>query len=157
LGQAQNLHASAVLLGDRGVLIAGESGFGKTTLALALVDYFTRLGHFSRLVSDDQVLIEGVRGRLVCHTPQPISGIVEIYGIGPRPLEFEPSMIADLLVRLVPSAAAQRFPEVLTESVAACDLACLELTARNARAAVLAVASWFSIPPFYRETGDRRS
>lgn len=157
MAQAQNLHASAVLLGDRGVLVAGESGSGKTTLALALVDHFTQLGHFSRLVSDDQVLIEAVRGRLVCRAPQTISGIVEIYGIGPRPLQSEPCMIADLLLRLVPSAAAQRFPEALTESVAGCDLACLELTARNAQAAVFAVASWFSIPPFRRGTGVHRS
>lgn len=157
MAQAQNLHASAVLLGDRGVLIAGESGCGKTTLALALLAHFRRLGHFSRLVSDDQVLIEAVRGQLVCRAPQAISGAVEIYGIGPRPVEFEPSMVADLVVRLVPSAQAQRFSLGLTESVAGCDLACLELAARNAQAAVLAVASWFSICPFRRETGDHRN
>ncbi len=144
----QNLHVTAVLLGDRGVLIAGKSGSGKTTLALALIDHFLRSGGFARLVSDDQVLIATSNGRLICSAPQAIAGLVEVYGIGPRQLESESQMVADLIVRLVPAAAAQRFPENKTESLLGCRIPCLELAAGNVQAAVLAVASWFSAPPF---------
>ncbi|GLS29782.1 HPr Serine kinase C-terminal domain-containing protein [Mesorhizobium albiziae] len=144
----QNLHASALLLGDRGVLIAGASGSGKTTLALALIEGFARHGRFARLVSDDQILISARNGRIFCRAPSTIAGLAEIHGVGPRPLDFEPGMIADLLVRLVPAASAQRFQEAGTESLAGCDIPCLQLAAGNAQAAVLAVASWFSAPPF---------
>jgi serine kinase of HPr protein (carbohydrate metabolism regulator) len=146
--QVPNLHASAILLGDRGILIAGESGSGKTTLALALIDRFTRSGQFSRLVCDDQVLLVAAQDRLICRAPQTIGGLVEVYGLGPRPLEFESQMIVDLLVRLVPPTAAQRFPEGRIESLAGCSLPCLELVTGNVQAAVFAVASWFSVAPF---------
>lgn len=48
---ARHLHASAVALGPRGLLILGAAGAGKTTLALALV----ALG--AELVADDRVLV----------------------------------------------------------------------------------------------------
>lgn len=144
----QNLHATAVLLGDRGVLIAGESGAGKTTLALTLVDFFLRSGRFARLVSDDQVLIAAANGRILCSVPSAIAGLVEAYGVGPKPVESEPRMIADLIVQLVPASDAQRFPEDKAESLVGCSVACLELADGNAQAAVFAVASWFSAAPF---------
>jgi serine kinase of HPr protein (carbohydrate metabolism regulator) len=146
--QGGNLHASAVLLGDRGVLVTGDSGSGKTTLALALVDHFRRVVRFSRFVSDDQVLLEGKNQRLLCQAPHEIGGLVEVYGIGPQPIEFESRMVVDLLVRLVPAAEAQRFPGERTESLYDCKLPCIMLAARNAPAAVFAVASRLSVPPF---------
>jgi serine kinase of HPr protein (carbohydrate metabolism regulator) len=153
--QGRNLHASAVLLGDRGVLITGDSGSGKTTLALALLDHFRRAGRFSRFVSDDQVLLAAENQRLVCQAPDAIGGLVEVYGVGPQPLEFESRMVADLLVRLVPAAEAQRFPEEQTESLNNCKLPCIMLAARNAPAAVFAVASRLSVPPFRQESAHR--
>ncbi len=46
------LHAAAVVIGGRAVVLAGDSGAGKSTTALALL----RRGH--RLLSDDQALID---------------------------------------------------------------------------------------------------
>ncbi|RWH23488.1 MAG: HPr kinase/phosphorylase, partial [Mesorhizobium sp.] len=37
--KSENIHATAILIGDRGVLITGPSGAGKTTLALTLIDH----------------------------------------------------------------------------------------------------------------------
>ena len=146
--RGQNLHATAVLLGDRGVLIAGESGSGKTTLALSLIDRFRRAGQFSRLVSDDQVLLTGRNGRILCRAPDAIAGLVEVYGVGPQPLEFEMAMVADLLIRLVADAASQRFQEEKTESLAGCSIPCLEFAADSVEMAIFAVSSRFSMPPF---------
>lgn len=149
MAHAANLHATAVLLGDFGVVITGASGSGKTTLALALIDRFSRAGQFSRLVSDDQILVEATAdGRLLCRTPQPIAGLAEVYGFGPARVDFESWMIADLLVRLVPAVEAQRFPEVRAESVAGTGLPCLTLAARNTPAAVLAISARLSAAPF---------
>ncbi len=71
------LHGSAVALNDRGFLIVGDSGAGKTTLATEMM----ALG--AGLVADDWVIIE--RGRavgLVMSAPAPIQGLVELRGIG---------------------------------------------------------------------------
>jgi HPr kinase/phosphorylase len=71
------LHGSAVALKDRGLLITGEPGAGKTTLATELI----ALG--AGLVADDWVVLE--RGRavgLVMSAPPPIAGLVELRGIG---------------------------------------------------------------------------
>jgi serine kinase of HPr protein (carbohydrate metabolism regulator) len=146
--EGSNFHATAVLLGDRGVLIAGESGSGKTTLALSLIDHFRRAGQFSRLVSDDQVLLAGHNGRIVCRTPNAIAGLVEVYGVGPQLVEFEAAMVADLLIRLVADEASERFQEERTETLAGCSIPCLEFAAASVEAATFAVASRFSMPPF---------
>lgn len=71
------VHGSAVAWKDRGLLITGESGSGKTALAVELI----ALG--AGLVADDWVLVE--RGRavgLVMSPPAPIAGLVELRGIG---------------------------------------------------------------------------
>jgi serine kinase of HPr protein (carbohydrate metabolism regulator) len=144
----QNMHGTAVLLGDRGVLIIGGSGSGKTALALALIVQARREGMFARLVSDDQVFLSGHGGRLVCSAPPAISGLIEVRGLGPRPIVAEPSAVIDLVVRLAPADAAERFPEEATVTLAGCEVACLDLAERNAAGAAAAVAARLSLPPF---------
>jgi len=81
--QSTTIHGSAVALRDRGVLILGASGTGKTTLAVEMV------ARGAELVADDWVLIE--RGRavgLVMSPPKPIAGLVELSGIGLIRLPF---------------------------------------------------------------------
>jgi HPr kinase/phosphorylase len=71
------LHASAVTLNDRGFLITGDPGAGKSQLAAEML----ALG--AGLVADDWVVIE--RGRavgLVMSAPGPIQGLLELRGIG---------------------------------------------------------------------------
>ena len=83
---ADNFHASAVVLGDRGIVIAGASGAGKTQLALALISHARSFGLFARLVADDQILLSAHDGRLVCAAPATIAGLVEVRGVGPQPV-----------------------------------------------------------------------
>ncbi len=115
-----NIHGTAVLLGDRGVLVTGPSGAGKTALALALVSRFSAQGLFCRLVGDDQIFVAGHGARLVCRAPGTIAGLAEVYGIGPQKLAFEPAAVIDLVVRLVPAARMHRFQEDATETIAGC-------------------------------------
>jgi serine kinase of HPr protein (carbohydrate metabolism regulator) len=145
---AVNFHAAAVVLGDRGVLIAGASGSGKTGLALALVAHVRSFGWFGRFVADDQLFLSVRGGRLVCAAPEAIEGLAEIWGIGPRPVEFEPAARIDLLVRLVERPAALRFQEAETELLEGCATPCLTLARGDRQAALFAVASCLSLPPF---------
>ncbi len=143
-----NIHATAIVLADRGILIAGTSGSGKTGLALALVMHARSFGLFGRLVGDDQLLLSAHGGRLVCAAPTTIAGLAEVRGIGPVPVEHEPRAQVDLVVRLVSAAAAPRFAEPATERLAGCDVPCLVLAAGDRDAALFAVASRLSLPPF---------
>lgn len=79
---AINLHAVAVLLGAKGVLLRGPSGSGKSTLAVALIDRFKTQGDFAALVGDDRVLIEVCAGRLIARPHPAIAGMIEARGLG---------------------------------------------------------------------------
>ncbi len=143
---ARNIHATAVLLGDRGLLIQGDSGSGKSTLALALVAGFVQAGRFARIVADDRVIVDASRGRLLARPPQSIAGIAEIHGLGPRPVEHERAAVIDLVVRLVEKPSVPRFQEERQVIVAGLDLPVLDLEARNVAASVAATLAWLRQP-----------
>ncbi len=145
---ANNFHASAVHVGDRGVLIAGSSGSGKTELCLALLDHCRLWGEFACLVSDDQVFLSSGGGRVIGRAPETISGLVEVRGLAPRPIPTEPRMVVDLFVQLVPSPQSPRFAEERTQELAGCLVPRLDLPANDARHAVTAIAAWLKIAPF---------
>ncbi|HEV7253949.1 MAG TPA: HPr kinase/phosphorylase [Mesorhizobium sp.] len=136
-----NMHASAVLVGDRGVLVMGASGSGKTRLALALLREATVHGRLGRLVADDQVLLSAAHGRLVASAPQAIAGLCEIRGFGVAAIAYEPACVVDLLVRLAPAAQAPRMAAGRRETLAGCAVPVLELAERDASGAVLAVTA----------------
>jgi serine kinase of HPr protein (carbohydrate metabolism regulator) len=147
---AANMHASAVVVGDRGVLISGASGLGKTGLALALVMYAHSIGWFGCLVGDDQLLLSAHDGRLFCETPETLAGLVEVRGLGPRPIVHEAKAPVDLHVALVDRRDAQRFQEPGTELLAGCRIPFLKLAGGDHQAALRAVASFLALPPFSR-------
>ncbi len=142
------MHASAVVLRDRGVMISGASGSGKSGLALALIAHARSFGLFARLVGDDQLLVEAHHGRLICAVPPSIAGLAELRGLGPHAVAFEKKTCIDLHVGLVEPDQAQRFPDTDTEIIAGCEIRSLRLVKGDRRAAVLAVAACLSLPPF---------
>jgi len=119
---SSTIHASAVLVGARAVLIRGPTGCGKSRLALALLDAAAQgLVRFARLVTDDRAELEPRDGRLLVRPPAPIRGLIEIRGFGIRRLPFEPVAVVGLVVDLG-AGDAQRLPlpqarEVLLEGV----------------------------------------
>ena len=145
---ADNFHATAVVLGDRGIVIAGEPGMGKTQLALDLMSHARRHGLFARLVADDQIFLSAHRGRLVCAAPPAIAGLAEIRGLGPQPVRYEAKAPVDLVVRLVERSSAERFPEAETEVLLGCHVPLLRLAADDRQAATMTVAARLWLPPF---------
>ncbi|WP_352769611.1 HPr kinase/phosphorylase [Mesorhizobium sp. M0768] len=146
--QPENIHGTAILMGDRGILITGPSGLGKTTLALALIDHCSQRELFSRLIGDDQLYAADCDGRLVCRAPVSIAGLVEVPGFGPKPIRFEPSCVIDLIIRLVPAGKMARFQEDCCELVVGVPVPRIDLAGRNVAAALPAVMSRLSIAPF---------
>lgn len=77
LNEGSNIiHATAVSLNGRGVLIMGPSGSGKSGLALEL------MGYGADLVSDDRVLLETRDQSLIARTAPNLHGMIEARGIG---------------------------------------------------------------------------
>lgn len=144
-----NFHASAVVLRDRGVVITGASGAGKTQLALALISHARASGVFARLVADDQLFLSAAHGRLICTAPEAIAGLVEVRGLGPVPVVHEHRAVADLLVRLVGAGEAERFPEPDTETILGCELPRMRLAEGDTQRAALAVLARLCLPGFY--------
>lgn len=105
------VHASAVLVGARAVLIRGPSGAGKSRLALELIGA-GRAGLllFARLIGDDRVHLEAVGGRLVVRPAETLAGLIEVRGAGLLRLPYEPSGVVGFVVDLG-AAAAERLPE----------------------------------------------
>ena len=105
------VHASAVLVGARAVLIRGPSGAGKSRLALELLDAAGagRL-RFARLVGDDRVHLESVNGRLLVRPAQALAGLIELRGVGILRRDYEPCAVVGLVVDL-DAADAERLPE----------------------------------------------
>ncbi len=95
------VHATCIVIRDRGVLITGPSGAGKTTLALRLMGLAERLGQFCALVGDDRVLLDPEGSRLVARPHPAIAGLIERRGSGIMPVKSEPSAVVGLVIELV--------------------------------------------------------
>ena|SRR5438105_5058998 len=102
------VHASAVLVGARAVLIRGAAGAGKSSLAYALIRATdTDALPFARLVGDDRVHVEATHGRVLVRPAETLSGLIEIRGLGIRRLPFEPMALVGLVVDLAAADAAR--------------------------------------------------
>jgi serine kinase of HPr protein (carbohydrate metabolism regulator) len=86
-----------VAISGRGVLIEGEPGSGKSSLALALID------RGAVLVGDDAVTLESRGDRLWALPPPNIAGLIEIRNVGLARLPTCSAPIA-LVLRLHPAA-----------------------------------------------------
>ena len=100
---SENLHASAVAIDGRAVLISGPSGSGKSDLALRLLD------RGFKLVSDDRTILRRDGGNLIASAPDTIKGKLEVRGIG----IVDVDCVADLPVALVVELTSdiQRLPD----------------------------------------------
>ncbi len=105
------IHASAVLVGARAVLIRGPAGSGKSRLALNLIHAMaSRLLVFARLVADDRVHVHAAHGRLIARPPPVLAGLLEVRGLGIRQLPYEPMAVVSLVVDL-DAATSMRMPD----------------------------------------------
>lgn len=109
-----HVHASAVALGEKGVLIRGVSGAGKSSLALALVDAWRRRGDFARLVGDDRIAVRISGGRALISPHHALAGMAEWRGIGLIEQQYEASVVLAVIIELEPPdslANRPRLPE----------------------------------------------
>jgi serine kinase of HPr protein (carbohydrate metabolism regulator) len=113
----ETIHASAVLAGERAVVIRGPSGSGKSRLALALLAAAkSGLLPFARLVADDRIRISAAHGRLLVSAPETIKGMIEVHGLGIRAAGCERIAVAGWIVDLAAKDAA-RMPKLMRTEI----------------------------------------
>lgn len=109
-GGDASIHASAVLVGDRAVLIRGPSGSGKSRLAFDLILAGRALQIAPAiLVGDDRVHVLPTQGGLVVRPAPALAGLIEIRGLGIRRCEFVREAVVGLVTDL-DAADAARLP-----------------------------------------------
>jgi hypothetical protein len=112
-----SVHASAVLVGARAVLIRGPSGAGKSRLALSLLDAAGKDPvPFALLVADDRSHLEPHHGRLLVRPASEIAGLIEVHGLGIRRLPYEPVAVVGLVVDLA-APDGERLPAAASACV----------------------------------------
>lgn len=82
LSTAGFVHASALVIGEAGVLIRGPSGAGKSSLVLALIEAAQKRQLFACLVADDRVELHVAGDRLLACPHPAIAGLIEERGTG---------------------------------------------------------------------------
>lgn len=108
-------HATCVAWGEKGVLIMGKSGQGKSGLALELM----AMGCV--LVADDRVKLKAVDGRLLASCPETLAGLIEARGVGILQAAFQAQADVVLAVDLNQQETA-RMPERRVVTHLGCDV-----------------------------------
>lgn len=105
-----SIHATAVVAGDRGILIRGPSGWGKSRLALDLI-LAGQAGQIppTLLVGDDRVRLTVNGTRLIVAGVPELAGKIEIRGLGIRSVDFAEQAPVAVVVDL-DAADAERLP-----------------------------------------------
>lgn len=120
------LHATAVALGEAGVLLLGPPGSGKSDLALRLID------RGATLVADDRVVAEPCGGRLLLSPPPTIAGRLEVRGVGLLAFPHLAGIAACLALDL--ATPPERLPTPATRLLGGVALPCLALAPFEASA-----------------------
>jgi len=125
------MDGTAIALGDAAVLLSGDSGSGKSDLALRLIDAG------ARLIADDRVEAAIVDGVVHCRAPRDmpphLKGRIEARGVGLVLVPMtEDSLPLQWIVELVPRERVERLPAAENRLVLGHPVPLLRLSAFDA-------------------------
>jgi serine kinase of HPr protein (carbohydrate metabolism regulator) len=142
VSEGSTIHATAVLIGAKAVLIRGPSGTGKSSLAWELI-LISSTGTlpFARLIGDDRVHVATAGSRLLVRPAAKLAGLIEIHGLGIRLLPHEPLAVVGLVVDLA-AAAAARLPAPEATETAISGIVLPRLTVAAGARALPLVLAW---------------
>lgn len=105
-----NVHGTAIVIGETGLLFVGPSGAGKSAVALHCIMEARWHGLFAALVSDDQVLVTEADGKLVARAPANIAGLLEVRGASIIRMETVETAVLHRAIRPIEPPFAERLP-----------------------------------------------
>jgi len=105
------VHGTCVALGGRAALLRGESGSGKSDLALRFLALPGEGELRPYLVADDQVWVEARDdGQVMASVPETLAGLIEVRGLGIAEMPFLATAPLVLVCDLVATEQVPRMP-----------------------------------------------
>jgi HPr kinase/phosphorylase len=105
------VHGTCVALGKRAVLLRGDSGSGKSDLALRFLALHGEGELRPYLVADDQVWVEAMGdGQVMASVPETLAGLIEVRGLGIAEMPFLATVPLVLVCDLVAADQVPRLP-----------------------------------------------
>ena len=113
MSETTQIHASLVAIGDKGVLLCGKSGKGKSDLALRLIE-----NKSAQLVADDVVDLFISEDVLYGKAPDKLKGLLEVRGVGIFSYKYLDKIQISLIVNLVDDMSmVERLPLVTQKTI----------------------------------------
>jgi serine kinase of HPr protein (carbohydrate metabolism regulator) len=149
-----NIHATAIVVGTRGLLFVGPSGIGKSMMAFNCLSIARRRNVRSLLVADDQVFMSRDGNRIVATCPPAIAGMIELRGSGIVTMDHIATAPMDLAIQVVSLADCERLPpeneEFRLDDIGALPLVKIANTASDPLAVIGALMpAWRDEPLFW--------
>ncbi|MEM5470861.1 HPr kinase/phosphatase C-terminal domain-containing protein [Hoeflea sp. AS60] len=104
------VHATAIVVGQTGMLFLGLSGSGKSSTAFACLSEAAALGWNAALIADDRTILTVHADRCIASCPDPIRGLLELRGTGIIPFRQLDRAVMHCAVALTEPSAATRYP-----------------------------------------------
>ena len=108
MSTVKTIHANCLKIGNKGIILAGASGSGKSVLTLSLLERSHWAQKDSILVSDDYTDLTSKNGKLYGQCPATLRGGIEIRGAGLYQMPFLSEVAVDFIVEL--GNDYERFP-----------------------------------------------
>ena len=102
--QSKEVHSTSVVLDDNGILITGDSGSGKSDLALRLID------NGATLISDDVTICKKKLDHILLSCPNNTKGLLEVREVGIITVPFVEKIKLRMIVKLMKNKL-KRFPK----------------------------------------------
>ena len=93
--KTKEIHSTSVVLDDNGILITGDSGSGKSDLALRLIH------SGATLISDDITFCEKKIDRIILSCPSQTKGLLEVREVGIITVPFVEQIKLKMIVKLM--------------------------------------------------------
>ena len=123
----KRMHSSSVVIDDNGVLILGDSGSGKSDLALRLID------NGATLISDDVSICKKNLNNIYLYCPPEIKGLLEVREIGIITVPFVERIKLRLVVNLK-SNNNERFPKESSFRILGIKIPIINIEGKNSSA-----------------------
>lgn len=140
----QLFHASVVQIDGKGIMIIGQSGSGKTSTALGLLETAKIHRKDASLICDDQAHLFRENQQLIAKVPEQIAGQVEIRGFGIINHPYLEKSAISLVTELVDDEKIERMPEPDRFTIEGLNLPFLKIPRRHEELAVRIVFAWLN-------------
>ena len=124
---AKKFHSTSVVIEDLGILIRGQSGFGKSDLALRLID------SGATLISDDLTICKKIGDYLYLYPHPKTKGLLEVRELGIMTVPYVENVRLFLVVELV-EEEFERMPGMMSCSILGIKFPKIKIFGKNSSA-----------------------